>query len=248
MDATQSYPNPEISFAWRQTVRCGAPLAIVVLLHVGFLYALQSGLLHSSKPLIPHEVLVHFITAETIAPPTPPAPKPAPPAKPKTLSAVTQPIDKPINKPLPRPVARAVNTTPSEQAITVPAAPEQTAPAQPFVAAEPQAAASAAAVAVTAIPAPPKTISSGVEYLSPPQPEYPVLSRRRGEEGKVVLRALINLKGRPDSVEIQTSSGSVRLDEAARQAVQRAVFKPHLEDGKTVAVYAIVPIKFQLDR
>lgn len=244
MDATQSYPFPEMSFAWRQAVRRGAPLAIVVLLHVALLYALTSGLLHNSKPLMPHEVLVHFITAETIAPPAPPTPKPVPQVKPKTLPAVS----KPVRKPVPRPIAPAVNITPSEQAITLPTAPEQTAPAQPFVAAEPQAAASAAPAAAPAAPAAPKTISSGVEYLSPPRPEYPILSRRRGEEGKVVLRALINPKGRPDQVEIQTSSGSVRLDEAARQAVQRAVFKPHMEDGKAVAVYAIVPIKFQLDR
>lgn len=68
-----------------------------------------------------------------------------------------------------------------------------------------------------------------------------------GEEGKVMLRVLVNEKGRPERVEVQKTSGSPRLDEAARQAAMRAVFKPHMEDGRPVAVFAIIPIRFQLD-
>lgn len=68
-----------------------------------------------------------------------------------------------------------------------------------------------------------------------------------GEEGKVLMRVLVNDKGRPERVDVQTSSGSPRLDEAAKQAVMRAVFKPHIEAGRPVPVYAIIPIKFQLD-
>ena len=68
-----------------------------------------------------------------------------------------------------------------------------------------------------------------------------------GEEGRVMLRVLVNEKGRPERVEIQQTSGSPRLDEAARQAAQRAVFKPHIENGRAIAVFAIIPIKFQLD-
>lgn len=68
-----------------------------------------------------------------------------------------------------------------------------------------------------------------------------------GEEGKAMLRVLVNDKGRAERIEIQKSSGSPRLDEAARQAVQRALFKPYMEDGKPVAVFAVIPISFQLD-
>lgn len=68
-----------------------------------------------------------------------------------------------------------------------------------------------------------------------------------GEEGKVVLRVLVSEKGRPERVEVHRTSGSPRLDEAARQAAQRAVFKPHVEDGRAVPVFAIIPIRFQLD-
>lgn len=69
-----------------------------------------------------------------------------------------------------------------------------------------------------------------------------------GEEGRVVLRVLVNDKGRTESVEVQTTSGSTRLDEAAKQALKRALFKPHTEDGKAAAVYAIVPITFKLNK
>jgi protein TonB len=53
-------------------------------------------------------------------------------------------------------------------------------------------------------------------------------------------------KGTAEQVTVQKSSGSNNLDEAGRQAVLRALFKPHVEDGKAIPVYALVPINFQL--
>lgn len=76
--------------------------------------------------------------------------------------------------------------------------------------------------------------------------KYPAASKRMGEEGKSVIRVLINEKGRAERVEVQKSSGSSRLDDAAKQAVMRALFKPYMEDGKPLPVFAIVPINFQL--
>lgn len=67
------------------------------------------------------------------------------------------------------------------------------------------------------------------------------------EEGKVVLRVLINELGRPDRIDVQQSSGSARLDRAAQEAVQRARFQPHIENGQAIAVFATVPIVFKLD-
>ncbi|MDQ2989085.1 MAG: energy transducer TonB, partial [Pseudomonadota bacterium] len=105
------------------------------------------------------------------------------------------------------------------------------------------------AAPAAAPPAPvagPRTITSGVEYIRAPQPDYPALSKRMGEQGKVVLRILVNEKGLPDQVTVQTSSGFARLDEAGRQAALRALFKPHMEDGRPVAVFVIVPLNFQM--
>lgn len=69
-----------------------------------------------------------------------------------------------------------------------------------------------------------------------------------GEEEQVVMRVLVNERGRPERVEVQRTSGSMRLDEAARRAVLRALFKPHIEDGRPVSVFAIIPVQFELDR
>lgn len=216
-----------------QQLRRIGPLGAIIVLHIAFFYALQSGLVRKAAEALPKEVPVMFITPQPQQKPEPPKPQPAP-EKPKTVPVVKQ-------QATPRPPVPVVNTTPSQHAITAPPAPPApSAPAEP------------AAPVVSAPPAPsapavPKTITAGIEYLQAPQPEYPPVSRRMGEEGKAVLRVLVNDKGRPERVEVQKSSGSARLDEAARQAVLRAVFKPFIEDGKAVAAYAIVPIKFQLD-
>ena len=93
--------------------------------------------------------------------------------------------------------------------------------------------------------APPKQISA-VEYVRAPQADYPPMSKRMGEEGKVTLRVLVNEKGVAEKVDIQKSSGSNRLDEAARIAILRAIFKPYLEDGKALTVIATATISFSL--
>jgi protein TonB len=77
-------------------------------------------------------------------------------------------------------------------------------------------------------------------------PEYPPMSRRLGESGVVVLRVLIDEVGLPREVQVETSSGYPRLDEAAIAAVRRARFVPHSEGGRARAAVARVPIRFEL--
>jgi protein TonB len=216
------------------------PLAAIVVAHIGVFYALQTGPTRPAPPVAPpREVVATFITPESAPVPVPPPP---PPAAPKAVPIVKKAVPPP-------PAPRVTNTAPSPTAVT-------TAPAPPTpVAAEPAPPAPSAppappappAPAASAAPAPPRTVTSGIEYIQPPQPVFPSAARRMGDEGKVLLRVLVNEKGRPARVEIQTSSGSAHLDEAGRQAVLRAVFKPFIEDGKAVMAYAIVPINFQLN-
>ncbi len=92
-------------------------------------------------------------------------------------------------------------------------------------------------------PAAPRVISD-VAYVEAPQPRYPAESRRSGEEGLVVLRVLINELGRAARVDIERSSGHSRLDEAARLAVQRALFRPYVENGVARMAMATIPIEF----
>lgn len=225
MPATATIRTPPV--VWQQARRIG-PLGLIILLHIGFFYALQSGLLRQAVQALPTEVFASFIT-----PDNPPAPSPPQPAPPKIVPIVPRSV-----APTPVPI---VNPTPSPQAIT--AAPQ--APSAPTAA--DSAPAPVSAPPAPATPAAPKTISTGVEYLQPPQPDYPPLSRRMGEQGRVVLRVLVDAKGHPERVEVQKSSGLPRLDEAGRQAVLRALFRPHIDDGQAVAVYVIVPINFQLN-
>jgi protein TonB len=120
-------------------------------------------------------------------------------------------------------------------------------PTQPEQVAAAPAPRSSAPAAPTPVPdSKPKTVTTGVEYIQAPKPIYPLMSKRMGEQGRVMLRILVNIKGMPDQVQVQTSSGSARLDEAGRQAALRAQFKPFMEDGHPVAVYVIVPLNFQL--
>ena len=88
------------------------------------------------------------------------------------------------------------------------------------------------------------TVVSSVEYLRAPEPRYPPASRAAHEEGLVLLRVLVDEHGRAQTIDVLRSSGHSRLDEAARAAVRRALFKPHVENGVARAALVTVPIEF----
>lgn len=93
----------------------------------------------------------------------------------------------------------------------------------------------------------PKLVSA-VEYVREPSPRYPPQSRRLREQGLVVLRVVIDERGAASSIEIETSSGHSRLDDAARDAVSRAAFRPYVEDGEPRRALVLIPIEFALNR
>lgn len=84
-------------------------------------------------------------------------------------------------------------------------------------------------------------------YLENPPPAYPAISRRLGEQGKVLLRVLVSADGRAERVELKGSSGSTRLDRAALDAVRQWRFVPARQGEKTLAAWVLVPISFQLE-
>ena len=73
-------------------------------------------------------------------------------------------------------------------------------------------------------------------------PRYPVEAARRGEEGTVRLLVDIAASGVPETVAIQSSSGSASLDEAARAAVLTWHFTPAMRDGHPIG--AEIPYVF----
>ncbi len=83
-----------------------------------------------------------------------------------------------------------------------------------------------------------------VEYVRPPAPVYPRESNRRHESGTVVLRVLVDPAGRPAQIQIERSSGHARLDVAAREAVEKALFRPHEVNGVAQTAQVLIPIEF----
>jgi protein TonB len=228
------------------------PLGAIILLHVAGLYALLNGMQKPEMPpTVPREIIAMLITPQAaptpVQQPVPPTPQPVPKVVEKPVPKVVEKPTPVVKKPSPPKPAPVPRPEPTEKSISTPAPPPAVAaaPAAPEPQAAPAQVAPAAPPAPPAAPAPPKTVS-GVEYIQPPQPDYPPIAKRMGEEGKVMLRVLVSDRGRPEKVDVQKSSGFARLDEAARQAAMRAMFKPHLEDGKPVAVYALIPINFSI--
>ncbi len=93
----------------------------------------------------------------------------------------------------------------------------------------------------------PKTVSISQAQCSVPEPFYPNLSRRMGEEGKTLVRLFINESGAVEKVALAQSSGIHRLDQAALEAGMKVRCKPFIEFGKAIKVTAIQPYIFRLE-
>lgn len=79
-----------------------------------------------------------------------------------------------------------------------------------------------------------------------PAPEYPRLARRRGQQGRVILRVEVDPAGHATSVAIQRSSGYRLLDRAAARTVRRWTFQPARRAGKIASGQVDVPVLFRL--
>jgi periplasmic protein TonB len=90
-------------------------------------------------------------------------------------------------------------------------------------------------------------VSFNAAYLHNPAPNYPAISRRLGEQGKVLLRVQVTLDGAASLVELQTSSGSSRLDHSALEAVKKWRFVPAKRGGLAVSASVIVPVSFSIE-
>jgi len=87
----------------------------------------------------------------------------------------------------------------------------------------------------------------GPKFLKKVLPVYPVMARRIGKEGRVVLKLLIDERGNLSHMEVIEPAG-YGFTESAVEAVKKSSFLPALKDGKPVASIAILPIRFNLRR
>ena len=86
-----------------------------------------------------------------------------------------------------------------------------------------------------------------VAYGTNPLPPYPLVARRLGKEGVVLLEVLVAPDGRAADVRMIRSSGFAPLDESAVTTVrERWRFVPARRDGVPVESRVTVPIRFRL--
>lgn len=114
---------------------------------------------------------------------------------------------------------------------------------------------SSSVIASSSSDAPPKADATpsfvaprfGADYLRNPSPEYPSLARRKGEQGRVLLKVFVTAQGNPEKVLLEKSSGSELLDKSALDVVKTWKFIPASANNQAVSGVVIVPIKFSLD-
>lgn len=157
-----------------------------------------------------------------------PAPPPPPPKQPP----------KPQVQRVAQPVMVAAASTPTPEAPSFVVAPQPPAPiaAPPITVAPPVVAHDPVVVAAR----------FDADYLDNPKPAYPKVSRKLGEEGKVVLRVRVSAAGLPEHIELKHTSGSARLDQAALDTVMRWRFVPARRGNEAIASWVLVPVTFNL--
>ena len=55
---------------------------------------------------------------------------------------------------------------------------------------------------------------------------------------------MVDSNGRPAQIQVERSSGYDRLDSAARDAVEKALFRPHEVNGIAQPAQVLIPIEF----
>ncbi len=213
-----------------------AMLALVIMVHVAGLAWLASA---KPTPPVIKDLLPPMIVSLVASPAPEPEVVPVVPAPPQPVVKQQKPIvKKKESTPEPvaeqpevaKPVVTEAPPTPAA-AVVVAKAPEVVEAPQPKVEPDP-------------VIEPPRF---GAAYLHNPAPDYPKLSRRLGEQGRVLLRVLVSTGGTAESVQVEDSSGSDKLDQAAIQAVKKWTFIPAKQSNKAISAYVLVPVKFSLE-
>jgi protein TonB len=207
-------------------------LLFVIAVHAALFYFLWN------QRLIPHPEQAMTLFAELI---TPPAPITPPKAAPEPAPVKLQPAKKPVVKPKQEQLA-AKTPAPVQKKQAEPA------PEPPKPAVQVKESAPAPAASPKPAPAAPVALSSELAVSCPKltPPEYPAISRRMGEEGKLILRVELDENGHIDNAKVLNSSGYERLDAAALSAVKSWQCNPSLRDGQPVRAVALQPFNFVL--
>ena len=196
---------------------------------------------------------------------SPPAPEPAPQPKPKPTSksepepdrdhfseikATPPPPEKqkpsqPISESQPVPYSRPEPIS-GEEKPDVPASPPGSRPRPRTILKTDEQKKAGSDGTVEKTQAPPLIREAKPRYRDNPPPLYPILARKRGYQGTVVLDVFIDKNGRVADMKIFSSSGYSALDKAARATVEDWLFEPGMEGEKKIEMWVKIPIRFQL--
>lgn len=201
-------------------------VCLIILVHAGLIGALAHSRMHVHRHHEPRLSVVNL----TPPPPPPAAETPPPPAQPKVsapppLVQIPQPETRMV-APTPDPVPAPFIPTPAPATVIAPSAPSATpGPALPSIV---------------------QGGDIGAQMVAGKPPRYPVESRRRREQGTVVLALTLGMDGAVENIAVRQSSGFPRLDNAARDAVRGWRWKPVMRSGQVVRVSGVVEIPFVL--
>jgi protein TonB len=205
-----------------------------------------------------------------------PLPLPGPPTAPvlgqpaPVVAPVAPPQPPPVAKPQPRVEAQPaprpkIAAKPKPAAAPQPAPPPAAAPAPPPpVAAAPELGSGVGGAMGVAGGAPggipggrlgghgddvfrADQVAVAPSVLSAVQPVYPAIARARGQQGVVIVQAIIGRGGDIESDSVKVLESHPPFDDAALEAFRRWRFKPGRDDnGSAVRVVVQQPIRFQL--
>jgi len=84
-------------------------------------------------------------------------------------------------------------------------------------------------------------------FVNRQMPVYPMMAKKLGKQGRVVLRLHINEKGRLLNIEVVEPAG-YGFTESAMEAVKMSTFSPAHKKGVSVASKALLSIRFVLKK
>jgi protein TonB len=228
-------------------------------LHVLLVLLVISGMLeHVHKEIETPPIKIELIPPKKIEPPPPPPPpkpepkkpepkKPELPKPPKQEAVkpeppkVVEPRPEPPKPEPPKPEPAKPAAPAPVAAPTAPEAPPKPAPAPPPETVTKPAPAPAPAGAKN-------STGSSAQYVGSCEAHYPNMSKRLNEKGTVVVRVLVKSDGTAGDVELKSSSGYPRLDQAWLETIKNCRFTPSTgNDGKPIDEWFSAPHTFKLN-
>jgi protein TonB len=198
-------------------------LVVVVVLHIVLGYALVQGLARKIIEVVRAPLETKIV--EEVKPPPPEKPPPPPPKLTTPPPPYIPPPEVQVQVPVQAPVITAVTAVKPTEPVPPPAAP----------------------VAAPEKPRAPVKTAAIVDARNCEKPPYPAAALRANEQGIVQLNFLIDTDGSVLESNVAKSSGSRRLDEAARNGLALCKFKPGTTDGKPEKSWARIEYQWKIE-